>query len=464
MKSSLLLPLILAATTHAAVEPSPPARGLLVVSPKALEGALHEFVAWKKTLLPTEWISLEDILEESQGADDPEKLKRFLYQKWMNHGMGYVLLVGDVDVMPVRYMVLDRKTEAAFNYSFYPSDLYYADLAKPDRSFEDWNARKEGFHAGYVGEVRGEHIKSDPINFDQVDYQPEVAVGRWPASTSQDVRRIAGKSEAHERKVLADTEPKLRRAGFIAVDGWVDSRPLLADLAARLEGSWRVEKRFYGTDLKPDRKEVLALLNQGVGLMVHTGHGTPDQWERCFSIADIDQVTNTADVPVFISAGCSTAHFAPLPPYEPYVDREGKSHDGTDRGEKFTDPPLPPAPLQTGKFNPSCLGEQLLKKAGAGGVAYIGCNTGSQPFGLTLVDGFIRELAIAEEPRLGDCWNSAVRYYISEQKLGDLVPTDSWVPPSIFFQAMKFMVFGDPSLRLPGKGKTPAEAPALNPR
>jgi hypothetical protein len=198
--------------------------------------------------------------------------------------------------------------------------------------------------------------------------------------------------------------------------------------------------------------------------MVHTGHGTPDQWERCFSIADIDQVTNTADVPVFISAGCSTAHFAPLPPYEPYVDREGKSHDGTDRGEKFTDPPLPPAPLQTGKFNPSCLGEQLLKKAGAGGVAYIGCNTGSQPFGLTLVDGFIRELAIAEEPRLGDCWNSAVRYYISEQKLGDLVPTDSWVPPSIFFQAMKFMVFGDPSLRLPGKGKTPAEAPALNPR
>ena len=66
-----------------------------------------------------------------------------------------MLLVGDVDVMPVRFMVLDRVTPAAFDYAFYPSDLYYADLAKADGSFEDWNARKEG-HAGYFGEVRRE--------------------------------------------------------------------------------------------------------------------------------------------------------------------------------------------------------------------------------------------------------------------------------------------------------------------
>ena len=75
-----------------------------------------------------------------------------------------MLLVGDVDVLPVRFMVLDRVTPAAFDYAFYPSDLYYGDLAKPDGSFEDWNARKEGFHAGYFGEVRGEKNKEDPIN------------------------------------------------------------------------------------------------------------------------------------------------------------------------------------------------------------------------------------------------------------------------------------------------------------
>lgn len=230
---------------------------MLVISPQTLEGALREFVDWKKSLQDTQWLALEDVLRQSPGADDPEKLKQSIYAQWQTRKIGYVLLVGDVDVLPVRYMVLDRKTSAAFDYAF----------------------------------------------------------------------------------------------------------------------------------------------------------------------------------------------------HEPCLDRDGKAHQGTDRGEQFTAPPLPPAPLQPGAVNPTCLGEQLLKQAGTGGVAYIGCNTGSQPFGLTLVEGFIRELAAAPSPRLGDCWNSALRHYVSQQKLRELKPTESWVPPRIFFQGMKFMVFGDPSLHLPADKK-----------
>ena len=75
---------------------------------------------------------------------------------WQEQGVQYVLLAGDADVLPVRYMVLDRVTPAAFDYAFYPSDLYYADLARKDGSFEDWNARKNSFHGQYYGEVRRE--------------------------------------------------------------------------------------------------------------------------------------------------------------------------------------------------------------------------------------------------------------------------------------------------------------------
>ena len=422
---------------------------MVVISPRAFEKSLGEFVVWKNSQLPTSWLALEDVLEKSDGIDAPEKLKRYLFEQWRDRKLGYVLLVGDVDVLPVRYMVLDRKTATAFDYAFYPSDLYFADLAKPDGSFESWNARQDGFHAGYFGEVRGEANKSDPINYDQVDYLPEIAVGRWPVSTAEEVAQVAKKSMAYERDLLAGSNPKLRRAGFIAVDGWVDSRELLGTLADKLKGAWQIEKRFYGTESPPDFAQVRAILNEGAGLMVHTGHGNPDRWDQCLTLADVAKLTNTSSLPVFFSAGCSTAHFAPLPPYEPYLDQAGVAHEGTDRGEKFNSPPLPPAPLQPGKVNPTCLGEQLLKQKDTGGVAYIGCNTGSQPFGLTLVDGFIRELATAPTPRLGDCWNSAIRYYVTQQKLGELKPTESWVPPSIFFQGMKFMVFGDPSLRLP---------------
>jgi hypothetical protein len=184
--------LVAAATAISAGQPQVPG-GLLIIAPEALSPALADFVAFKNRSLPTRLVDLEEALAAAPGADDPEKLKEFLYRRWRDPTpprLAYVLLVGDADIMPVRYMVLDRNTEPAFNYAFYPSDLYYADLAKPDGSFEDWNGVKgdptkpeEAFHARYFGEVRGEHFKSDPINYDRIDYRPEIGVGRWPVST-----------------------------------------------------------------------------------------------------------------------------------------------------------------------------------------------------------------------------------------------------------------------------------------
>jgi len=128
--------------------------------PETFQPALARFIAHKQALRPTEFRSLESILRQTRGVDDPERLKQFLYEEWRQRGLGYVLLVGDVDVLPVRYMVLDRITPAAFDYAFYPSDLYYGDIAKPDGSFYDWNARKDAFHASYFGEVRAKSTRA----------------------------------------------------------------------------------------------------------------------------------------------------------------------------------------------------------------------------------------------------------------------------------------------------------------
>ena len=308
---------------------------LLIVTPQAWISTLDEFVGYKRTLLPADLRSLEDILQNSSGADEPEKLKRFLYAQWRERGLGYVLLVGDVDVMPVRYMVLDRITPAAFDYAFYPSDLYYADLAKTDGTFEDWNAERDGFHAGYYGEVRGEKNKQDPINFDRVDYRPEIAVGRWPVSTVEEVALVAAKTVRYEKAVVANKDEHMRRAAFLAVSGWVDSRTLLDQCAARLTNAWQIQKRYSSNGgarpgmLPPSPEQVRGLFNEGVGLVVHTGHGQPDAWEQCFSVADLDHLTNATRLPVVMSVGCSTAYFAPLAPYGQYVDvgRQGARGD-----------------------------------------------------------------------------------------------------------------------------------------
>jgi hypothetical protein len=134
-----------------------PVRSLLIIAPAAFHDSLRDFVEYKQSKLPTRLVDLEHVISTYHDGDDATRLKHYLYDEWRstNH-VGYVLLVGDVDVMPIRYMVLDRCTTPAFDYAFYGSDLYYADVAKPDGSFDDWNATKDGFHAQYIGEVRGD--------------------------------------------------------------------------------------------------------------------------------------------------------------------------------------------------------------------------------------------------------------------------------------------------------------------
>lgn len=448
---------VLAATTTFAPvaqgQDRAPARKLfLVVAPEKFHAALGEYIAYKKRSRPTELVSLEHVLQSTAGVDAPERLKRFLYEAWRGRYLGYLLLVGDVDVMPVRYMVLDRGNPAAFNYAFYPSDLYYADLAKPNGSFEDWNAMKPGFHARYFGEVRGETNKKGPINFDQVDYRPEIAFGRWPVSTENEVRTVAEKTIAYEEEIREGTHDGMRRADFFNVEGYVDARDQMSGWAAKMPPGWTVGRYFYRDDKRPyrtpppDEAHVVAALNQGCGFALHIGHGSDHSWFKSFSTASLKKLNDTDRLPVMLSVGCSTCNFAPLPPYGAYVDIEGKAHAGTDHKEVFHAPPPPPAPFQKGKYNPTGLGEQVLKRGANGAVVYIGCNTGAQPCAITLAEGFVLAMRRSDQPLVGDCWASAIRYYYDKEKLARLVPNNDWYPPSIFFQGMKFMFFGDPTL------------------
>jgi hypothetical protein len=443
----------LAAAPEATGKPAEPPR-FFIVAPERFHEALKAYVEHKNKRFATELISLEKTLKSTAGVDDPERLKRLLYDAWRKRHLKYVLLVGDVDVMPVRYMVLDRVTPAAFDYAFYPSDLYYSDLARQDGSFDDWNARKDGFHAHYFGEVRGEKNKKDPINYDQVDYRPDVAVGRWPVSTPEEVATLAARSMAYEKSVLEGSHPGLRQAALFHVGGWVDARPRLDRIAGELPAGWKADRHFYGDKSSkyktppPNEANVLAALNRGTSLMIHVGHGSEHTWHGCFTVGSLERVNNADRLPVMISVGCSTSYFAPLAPYDGYVDIHGKEHAGTNHGEVFKAPPPPPAPYQKGKYNPTGLGEQVLKRGPNGAVAYIGCNTGSQPCALTLLDGFMAALRKSARPYLGDCWASAISYYYDKEGLAHLTPNDDWYPPSIFFQGMKFMLFGDPTLPL----------------
>lgn len=442
-----LLSLFLAVFLLSPLPAQPPKQpdGLVIIAPDAFHPALKRFVEFKKKRRPTELLSLETILREEQGADDPEKVKRRLFSLWKDQTFGYALLVGDADVFPVRYMVLDRVTPTAFDYAFYPSDLYYADVADAKGNFETWNHASEGFHAGYYGEVRGEKNKNDPINYDGIHYLPEIAPGRWPVSTPQEVECLVAKSIRYEETLLS----RKKNAAYLVVGGWVDTRKQFDKFSTMLQ-AWSPRKLYYGNQPaeRPSAANVVHLMNQGTHFILHSGHGEPTGWDQSFGVAHLSQLKNADKLPIVLSAGCSTAYLATLPPYQGYVDIHGNEHKGSDAGEKFTAPPPAPACYQKGKHNGTSLGEQFLRRNENGAIAYFGCNTGSQPCGITLLEGFTIGISNEKAPTLGDAWKTAILHYWNKEKLADLKPNADWYPPSIFFQGMKFMLFGDPSLPL----------------
>lgn len=431
----------------ACAQPETPARpGLMVICPAAWVGAMAPYVQAREAFFEVRCLALEDLLAGNNGADAPERVKRLLYRAWRSEGLRYVLLVGDADTFPVRWMVLDRVTEPAYHYAFYASDLYYADVAKDDGSFEDWNAQVEGFHGVYYGEVRGEHFKTDPINYDAISYVPEIAVGRWPVSTVAELQTVIAKTLEWERTARA-----IPRALIAHADGWVDERERLGKLANALANDgWEVDRQFYGGEIQqPTPQTVRDAILAGKDLVLHAGHGNGESWDRCLGPAEREALT-AASPGIFMSVGCGTGRFAVEPPYEAYLDAEGILHRGTNDGEVFIAEPPAPAPLQPGRLNPTGLGERLLRMPRSGAVAYIGCSTGAQPCALSLLDGFVLSIANGA-PRVGDAWREALAHYWQAERLADLQPNEDWYPPSIFFQGMKFMLFGDPALSLPGR-------------
>lgn len=196
------------------------------------------------------------------------------------------MLVGDADVLPIRYMVLDRVTKEAFDYSLFSSDLYYADVANAKGEFETWNGTTDGFHAQYYGEVRGEKNKNDPINYDKIDYLPEIAVGRWPVNTEAEVALLVKKSLRYEETLPGRT----KKAGMLVVGGWVDVRPRFDRWALSLK-DWTIEKRAPTSPAaeKPTASNAVKLLNDGTQLILHSGHGEPWGWDQSLHVNHLGQ-------------------------------------------------------------------------------------------------------------------------------------------------------------------------------
>jgi len=175
--------------------PDPPVVGYLIITRGMFLPSLENFKKWKEDLgYSTTILTVEDnILGHYGGRDIPEKIRACILDYYENHGVRWVLLVGDADPADgpppggsPNYQ-LDNEWEVPIRYVWNPDNA--GDTASTGLS-DDWTPT-DLYYAGLDGDWDNYSAEN---RFRFPDWTAEVYVGRWPVRTVQELLAIANKT------------------------------------------------------------------------------------------------------------------------------------------------------------------------------------------------------------------------------------------------------------------------------
>lgn len=154
----------------------------VAVAPSHLARYLAPLIEWKMDRgLPAQVFNMDQIEAAYEGRDDAERLHNFLQDLYHNHTGGtprWLLLAGDSDQIPVRYLWANRdhtgNTQRERN--LYVGDTYYSGLDS------DWDSD-------------GDDVFGEP---GEEDLLPEMYVGRIAASLPEEMEAAVAKILSYE--------------------------------------------------------------------------------------------------------------------------------------------------------------------------------------------------------------------------------------------------------------------------
>ena len=147
----------------------------IIITNDTLESTFQELADFKAFYVNgTDVYTVSWIYSNYSGSDNPEKIRNFIIDKYTNNGTKYVLLGGDVSVVPHRGFYISC---GGYTDTDMAADMYYAHL---DGTFNYDNDSRWG----------------EPT--DGVDWYAEVAVGRAPVETVSEAEDFVDKVITHE--------------------------------------------------------------------------------------------------------------------------------------------------------------------------------------------------------------------------------------------------------------------------
>ncbi|RLF32227.1 MAG: hypothetical protein DRN07_05475, partial [Thermoplasmata archaeon] len=441
---------------------------MLIITPEAFKDEIEPLKEFKDaTGRPSTIVTLEDIYVNYTGADKAEQIKKCIADYENTHNIKYVLLVGDVDKLPMRYFYLKRMNTTHVNWlQYYLTDHYYADLYNSSGGFCDWDANGDGI----FGEIIDEDDDGDYTNVDGINFSFDVVVGRIPVNTEAEVERYVDKVIRYEKEVFYNSWFK----NILLVTGtgdWVyPSLPTTYDedqndqIATEMATAGFTAIKLYHSNTPgdpdyPNPTNINNFLNAGAGFMNVVSHGNEFSWGVYDVRTDMSGLSNEGKLTVVYSFGCSTAKVGPIAAADPYIDVTGTYRDyGTTYDASYYPHPLStwvepavPRPLQGSTTDIHCMPEYWNFASRNGSVAFIGSTAeASGAMGSPVMQYFFQSFASDGYRVLGDVWNSVC----------DKVLTGGHAIDSDWDHARRWLyinLFGDPSLVLGGLPDKPPE-------
>ena len=271
--------------------------------------------AHEKMGLKTKIKTLSDISINPDNVK-PEDLRDFIRNEYQQNGINYVLIGGDVDVIPTRFVYVFGLDEETWPYETYmPSDIYYSCL---DGSFnsdgdDDWGEPTDGEDGG------------------DIDLYAEVYIGRASASTLSEVNNFVSKTIDYLNRDYTDIYMKdyLMAGEYLGDHGIASWGGNYLDLI--LDGSsadgyttvgiplqkYNVIK-MYDRDTPWSKYDMIDYMNNGIHVINHDGHASY-QYNMKMEINDIEQIENN-DFFFAYSSGCNSGGFDVDDCYAEYIN------------------------------------------------------------------------------------------------------------------------------------------------
>jgi hypothetical protein len=219
--------------------------------------------------LAVEVIKTSQIPDEGDGLDD-EDVRNYITDQYIDRGITYVLLVGDIEYIPTHYALHQPAGGESF---LQPTDHYYSTV-------------------------------------DGNDYFSDVFVGRIPVKNTAELDVVVSKIINYEKAERTEDTDWYKKATLFysgEQEKWRLTTEFVSDLFAE-NGYIHID---IFNDSEHDSNDIIEAINEGRGFLVYRGHSNLKCWIPV-SFCSLDALTleNGWKLPVGISCSCNTGLFA----------------------------------------------------------------------------------------------------------------------------------------------------------